>query len=411
MALTTHPKPPSYRLHKARGQAFVQVKGRRYYLGRYGTPKSRETYQRFLAENWARPELPPMPSGPRKVELLVVELAAAYWRWAEAYYQKDGEPTGQLAIIRLALKPLRELYGATTAEKFGPLALRSVQEHVTRAGHSRRTVNHVCATIKAMFKWAAAQELLPVTVYQALATVPGLRKGRTAAREPEPIGPVSDATVEATLPHLPTVVADMVRLQRLTGMRPGEVCSLRPCDVDRSGEVWEYRPASHKTAHFGRDRVIHLGPRAQEVLAPYLLRAADSFCFSPAESEVNRKVELRERRKSKVQPSQVDRRKRRPKRQPSDRYDKDSFRRVIARAVTLANRRALEEALARGEEVPHPIPHWHPNQLRHSAATEIRRLFGLEAAQVTLGHSRADVTQVYAERDMRLAAEIARKIG
>jgi site-specific recombinase XerC len=57
------------------------------------------------------------------------------------------------------------------------------------------------------------------------------------------------------------------------------------------------------------------------------------------------------------------------------------------------------------------IEHWAPNRLRHSAGTEIRKRFGLEAAQVTLGHASADVTQVYAERDAKLAAEVARKIG
>ena len=54
---------------------------------------------------------------------------------------------------------------------------------------------------------------------------------------------------------------------------------------------------------------------------------------------------------------------------------------------------------------------WSPNQLRHAAGTEVRRLFGLEAAQVILGHAKADVTQVYAERDMAMAAEVMRKIG
>ena len=54
---------------------------------------------------------------------------------------------------------------------------------------------------------------------------------------------------------------------------------------------------------------------------------------------------------------------------------------------------------------------WSPNQLRHAAGTEVRRLFGLEAAQVILGHAKADVTQVYAERDQALAAEVMRKIG
>ena len=58
---------------------------------------------------------------------------------------------------------------------------------------------------------------------------------------------------------------------------------------------------------------------------------------------------------------------------------------------------------------PDLLEKWGPNRLRHSAATDIRRHFGLEAAQVALGHAQADVTQVYAERDLRLAAEVARE--
>ena len=54
---------------------------------------------------------------------------------------------------------------------------------------------------------------------------------------------------------------------------------------------------------------------------------------------------------------------------------------------------------------------WSPNQLRHSAATEIRRRYGLEAAATVLGHAKADVTQIYAERDYALAANVARQIG
>jgi integrase len=57
------------------------------------------------------------------------------------------------------------------------------------------------------------------------------------------------------------------------------------------------------------------------------------------------------------------------------------------------------------------LPRWHANQLRHTRATEIRRTYGLEAAQVILGHAKADVTQVYAERDHALAADVMKKIG
>jgi integrase len=56
--------------------------------------------------------------------------------------------------------------------------------------------------------------------------------------------------------------------------------------------------------------------------------------------------------------------------------------------------------------------HWHPHQLRHTAATFIRREFGLEAAQIALGHSSALVTEaVYAERDAAKVEQIMLKIG
>ena len=54
---------------------------------------------------------------------------------------------------------------------------------------------------------------------------------------------------------------------------------------------------------------------------------------------------------------------------------------------------------------------WYPNQIRHTFATEARRLFGLEGAQVALGHSKADTTQIYAERDQALSAKVASQIG
>jgi hypothetical protein len=38
-------------------------------------------------------------------------------------------------------------------------------------------------------------------------------------------------------------------------------------------------------------------------------------------------------------------------------------------------------------------------------------VYGVEGAQVYLGHGRADVTQVYAERDLELAERIALERG
>ena len=282
-------------------------------------------------------------------------------------------------------------------------------------GICRNTINDRTKILKAVFKWGVAGEIIPPSVYHSLLAVPGLRLGRTEARENEPVQPVADEIVDATLPTLPAVLADMVRFQRATGCRPGEVCILRPCDVDRSEEVWAYHPSSHKTQHHGRGRTIYLGPRAQEILRPYLLRPDAAFCFSPKDSEKKRLAKRHADRKTPLSCGNRpgDNRVRYPKRSAGDRYDSATYRRAITRAVNKINREQKRNAKKEGIPVDRVefLPNWAPNQLRHTAGTAVRKAFGLESAQVILGHAKADVTQIYAERDAELAKEVARKIG
>src|SRR4051794_13686603 len=117
-------RTPSYRHHKPTNQAVVTLNGRDIYLGIYGSPKSRAEYDRLIAE-WltnGRTFLGGRPDG-----LTVNEILLAYLRHAEGYYRKDGKPTRELENIKLALRPLRRLYGHTFASKFGPLALKAVR--------------------------------------------------------------------------------------------------------------------------------------------------------------------------------------------------------------------------------------------------------------------------------------------
>jgi integrase len=169
-------------------------------------------------------------------------------------------------------------------------------------------------------------------------------------------------------------------------MRPAEICLIRPMDIDMSDEnaMWRYRPASHKTKHHGKDRVIMIGARAMEVLRPHLARGADMHCFRPSDSEEKRRAQRHRERKTPMSCGNVpgSNRKRRPKRTPGDRYDVAAYRRAIQWTCGKAG-----------------VPVWSPNQLCHAMATNVRKKFGLEAAQVVLGHSKADVTQVYAERN------------
>ena len=405
------PPIPKYRRHKASGQAVVTLNGDDFYLGPHGSKVSRLEYDRVVGE-WIQNGRRPVRGS--TCDLAVVEIINAYRKFADAYYVKNGQRTREAEIITHTLKRfVQPLYGRTLAIDFGPCALKNVREKMIEAGHSRGVINKNVDRIRRMFRWAASEEMIPVTVHQALTTVAGLRKGRTTAREPKPVLPVEAPLVDATLPHLPSIVADMVKFQRLTGCRPSEVCQLRPIDLDRSGEVWQYRPGSHKTEHHDRERVIFIGPKAQEVILPYLLRDAAAYCFSPAESMKEMRDSRRTARKTPIHYGNRPgtNRKIRPQRTPRLRYAKDSYARAIRRGVDKANKAILEEAQKAGVENPPLLVYWAPNQLRHAAGTTVRRLYGLEAAQCVLGHAKADVTQVYAERDQALAAEVMGKIG
>jgi integrase len=238
--------------------------------------------------------------------------------------------------------------------------------------------------------------MVPASVYHGLQAVEGLRKGRSQARETKPVRPVADDHVRAVLPFLLPPVRAMVEVQRLAGMRPGEVVIMRPCDIERGGgKTWVYRPKIHKTEHHDISRVVFLGPRAQEMLRPFLEgRDPEAYLFSPREGMEMFRQELRRLRKTRVQPSQRDRRLPRPRKRPGVRYTVESYDRAIAKACNRAG-----------------VPRWTPNQLRHTKATEIRREAGLDAARAVLGHRSPTITETYAEIDGNKAAEIMARLG
>jgi integrase len=437
-------KVPSYRLHKQSGQAIVTLTdglGRRrdVLLGRHGTPESRTEYARVIAEWEANSHRLPA-SKAKAPDLSVNELALAYWEFAETYYGFDRR-RGTSFNVRDALRILKQLYGDTPAAEFGPLALKACRGEMVKKDWSRTYINAQVDRIRRVFRWAASEQLIPVTVWQSLCTVEGLHRGRTEARETKKVRPVSAAHVEATIPHMPPLVRSMVEFQRLTGCRPDEACRVRPLDLDMSKPAcWVYRPGSdagefgqHKTAHHDQERLILIGPRAQEVLRPYLSTKLDAYCFNPLEGEQKRSTDRRASRQTPLTPSQRARRpKANRKRAPQERYAVTSYRNAIYRACDRAfplpehlgpqqqedgkrESRAIwwkrltteERETVRSWRKEH---RWHPNQLRHSRATELRS-HGLDMVKTILGHSKVETSQVYAEKDMLAAMELVARIG
>jgi integrase len=388
--MSRRPTVPSCRLHKQSGQAVVTLPdglgGRRdVLLGKYDTETSKQEYRRVVLEWEANGRRPPVvgAEGSAPADLTVNELILAYWHFAEGYYVKNGEPTSQQERVQRSLKPLKELYGHTMAKLFGPLALKAVREWMVRAGWTRGHVNSCVGCVKRAFKWAVENEMVPPSVYHGLQAVAGLKKGRSGAKETQPVRPVPDEHVDAVLPFLTPPVRAMVQVQRLAGMRPCEVVIMRPCDIDwGSGKTWVYRPESHKTEHHGIARVIFLGPQAQEVLRPFLDRAPGAYLFSPRQA-VEGYLRATGRRVRHAR-----------SRTPGERYAVSSYDRAIANACRRAG-----------------VAHFAPNQLRHTKATEIRREAGLDAARAVLGHRSSQVTEVYAEVDFDKAAEVMERLG
>ena len=395
---------------------------RTIYCGADGTAEARREYFRVLAA-WEAADRVVAPAKPdlrhrvrRPESASVAEVVLGYFKHVKARHSRpDGKLTNHGGVVRSALRVLREEAGDMPAIDFGPKALRQVRDAMVKSDRfNRKTINENTRYIVAAFRWAVAEELIPAKVYDALKCLPSIKRGEVPTlRESDAVAPVPDATVDATLNHLPTPVRGLVELMRLTGARCGELTPLRPIDIDTTGKVWRAELAHHKSAHRGRSRVLWFGPRAQEVLRPFLSRAVTAPLFSPAESMKEMRAK---RRAARVTPLTYGNRAGtnrtvNPERQPRDRYDTEAVGKAIKRACAAAYP-APEGLTGKALKRWADDHRWTAHQLRHSAATAIRKAAGIEAAAAVLGHSSARLTDdVYALRDETAAMDVLLKVG
>jgi integrase len=350
---STPPRIPKYCRQKCKSRsdrAYVRINGKTIMLGKYDSKCSRQKYAELITDLLgANAEASELKS---PTDLTLTELMAAYLGHVDEYY---GYKSAMWYHVRSFMKVLRRHFGDLLAKEFKAKRLKLLRKHFMDEDWTRPYINEHVARVKRMFLWATSDEMVPTDVYTSLRSVQPLRAGKCDCREPEPVELVEDDVVEATLPCLSPLVAAMVQVQRLCGCRPGELTRLRKGDIDRSGDVWVATLKEHKTAHRGKQRSIYFGPLSQTLLLAYLACGDEDRVFP---------------------------------------IRRDSYATAIRRAAKKAN-----------------VPHWFPNQLRHASGTTVRDEFGLEHAQLFLGHATADVTQVYAKANAEKAIEVARKIG
>jgi integrase len=252
--------------------------------------------------------------------------------------------------------------------------LKKIRQFLIKKNLCRTEINQRIKYMKQIFSWGVENELVPETVAGALHYVKALRTGEQHVREAVPVTAVSDTDIDATLPKLPEAIADMVRIHRAVGCRPSEVCNLKWEDIDETDTIWIYTPWESKMEHKNKQRHITLLPEVQAILEKYRYRPANEYIFCPKEAfkhEKNRKDFSRF----------------------YDRYQISSYASAIKRACKRAG-----------------IPSWTPYQLRHTFATNTRRLVGIEAAQLLLGHFQISTTELYAEKTLEAIKEAAKKL-
>ena len=402
-------RQPKYSHHKPTDTARVWLWGKSHSLGKFNSPESWDKYHQLLAEYNKYGDTPP-PSV-TNTETTIAELAIHYTQHVVTYYKNVPQT---VAHCKKAMKLLVKYYEREFVNNFSPLSLKFLQEKLLDAKYvrkgeekryARQSINRWIGIIKAAFKFGVQEGWVTGNTIHALSCVDDLKQGRCDAPEYRRVMPVSDEVLQATLPFLPPVIQDMVRVQRYIGGRPQDVRNMRYCDIDfspyESDGVWYYTPPTHKTANKGKGLIKVIGPRAQAALTPYLQEkrnTPEAYIFSPADSMRMRFIEQRRNRKTlnkkgQPQPSQINRRKRKPKKKPGEQYSISSYARAIKTAV--------EKAIKAG--ILSESDKWHPNQLRHASATEaFVKTEGdyqqkLETAQSRLGHTETRTTKNYLE--------------
>ena len=390
------------------GQSVVRIGGQDYYLGRHGSPEAFARYAVLLSEYQKNGcKLPDgfdaKELGERAKAMFVPQIAETHQdakplqvkHLAEAYrvFVAKRYASSQAELHRLSqvCDELKEFDGELLIADYGPRALERQRQRWIDSGSARVYVNRLVNCTRRMFKWGVSQELVSESTWTRLKSIEALRCGQTEAPETEAVTPVAIEVVRKTAVELSPVLKSMLVVHVATGMRPSELCNMRPCDIDRSGTVWMYRPLKHKTANKGKARAIPIMGDAREAITNYLNRDPKSFCFSPVESVSWWQSKKRLERISKVQPSQISRAKENPRKEPGERFDAHSYRQSIQRAALRAG-----------------VEPWHPYQIRHLAGTFVRDALGPEAAQALLGHSHISMTEHYAKVSEKKAIEAAK---
>jgi integrase len=372
---------PKYALHKASGRAFCKIDGQYHYLGKHGSPESLQAYAAIIFERTGK--APPPIADPKN--LTIPGLISAFLSRNQAEYAPGSREPKQFTH---ALLPLARVCKSVRAADFQAHHLDSVRKAMAngswltaeeKAAYAKRkravcwcreVINRRVARIKLMFKRCELWGLVPPGTHARLSVITGSSTKALPSPDTEPAswGDVKRLAVFLSRPGKGRHKERAKRLAALlltlwwSGARPGEIRIMRAGDVDRSGEVWIYRPETHKNAWRGQTREIALGPKCQAVLKSLMGDDPTAYLF--------------------------------PSRRGPGPYSEWGLSNAIRKAG-----RAAGITL-------------HAYQLRHAGKRRIETEHGEAAAKAFLGQESLESTRKYARtHDAALARKVARTAG
>lgn len=343
---------PAYpRRPHSTGLARVIVHGKTLYLGKHNSPESWRRYQQIRTAYDAGVTDPGMTLGDVCKRFFDEYVDV---RFAHNKDERD--------VFRAAIDRTVKLFGPWPAAGFSPACYDTLRKAMQKQGLASTTIAHYLRRVRVMLRWAAQLHLVAPQVIYLIESAPSLPSADV--RKPEQVKGVSDADFQATLQFISPKVRDMLLIQRMTGMRPGEIRLMRASEVDTSTDIWVYSPSRHKTAHRGKTRIVGLNREAMRILEQHLKQARPGGHVFVSSAGL---------------PFTTDR---------------------LCQIVKAACKRA-------------GVPQWSPNQLRHAFAAEVDAKLGRLSTSKLMGHAKPDTTALYVDRDLkeivRLTQELEKK--
>lgn len=354
-------------------------------LGREGDPDIQEKFLEFQHQLFQRKKIVPKDG---------VTVAMLFLKYIELRLPKL-HVTDQ-AHVRKVLGLLLDEFGNTPTDDFDSVAYRRAQEIVACEGLRKADgkkvwsfshVNKLLKYLVAVLKWGVSRKLFSAANLLEIKTVEPVGKGDEVyeLEVNEPRTEVPDHVILESLKYLTPILRDMVRIQRIAGMRPSEVCALRVEHVLSAKDgVIEVR--EHKTARFGTRRYYAFTPDEMRILKRRCSgKGFDEYVFTP------RDAYLEAVEGQAIAPEKLDKALARY----GEKYDSHAYGRAI--------KRKLDAAREQGAK----IPHWTPYQIRHTFVTENSLKYGMEMASSLAGHKSLRTTEIYDHKAQRVAIRAA----